>query len=148
MLICTVVIMTVIFVCAVQLYNVLNELKWEIENLSDRLVDVRYDLKMSEAREQKWGEMPDEREVHVPTPDEGETLEEHTEPLTQYERELLEREYSFDARIARMKDELGYEQKDKRVGTLAPELHPAVHNLPHDLVKDTYDHLPDVEIAE
>ena len=68
--------------------------------------------------------------------------------LTSYELERLEREEEFDKRINRLKDELSQQQKVIRHGFTADELHPSVHNLPHNTVQTKYDVLPDVEIAE
>ena len=68
--------------------------------------------------------------------------------LTSYELERLEREEEFDKRIERLKEEMAEQQQIIRRGTIADELHPLVHNLPHDAVQTVYDVLPDVEIAE
>lgn len=68
--------------------------------------------------------------------------------LTSYELERLEREEEFDKRINRLKSELSEQQNILRRGITAEELHPLVHNLPHDTVQTKYDVLPDVEVAE
>lgn len=66
--------------------------------------------------------------------------------LTEYELRKLEEEAEFDLRIARMKDELAMRTPDvPRKGTDAPVLHPNVHNLPHHLITDYTNDLPDVE---
>ena len=81
-----------------------------------------------------------------PTP----TAEEHFDKreLTSYELERLEREEEFDSRINRLKDELSQQQNIIRKGVTAEELHPSVHNLPHDTVHTKYDVYPDMEVAE
>lgn len=68
--------------------------------------------------------------------------------LTSYELERLEREEEFDSRISRLKDELSVQQRVLYRGIPAEELHPLVHNLPHDTVQTKYDVLPDVEVAD
>jgi hypothetical protein len=86
-------------------------------------------------------------EAHESTPDV------HEEPinyadLTVDEIAHLTREQNFDERIARIKDELANKVADSRPSTsrVADELHPAVHNLPHNIIMD-YNTLPDVEIT-
>lgn len=64
--------------------------------------------------------------------------------LTENERMVLDRDASFDNRIARIKDELAGSQNAERKGTVADELHPDVKNLPHDIIRER-DSLPDVE---
>ena len=68
--------------------------------------------------------------------------------LSTYELERLEREEEFDERINRLKEELSNQQKIIRKGVSADELHPLVHNLPHDAIQTKYDVLPDVEVAD
>ena len=68
--------------------------------------------------------------------------------LTAYELERLEREEEFDERINRLKEELSNQQQIIRKGVSADELHPLVHNLPHDIIQNKYDVLPDVEVAD
>ena len=68
--------------------------------------------------------------------------------LTSYELERLEREEEFDARINRLKDELAQQQFVIRKGVTAEELHPSVHNLPHDTVQTKHDIYSDVEVAD
>ena len=68
------------------------------------------------------------------------------EELTPYELECLEREDEFDRRIKRLNDELGETQHVMRRGINAEELHPLVHNLPHNIIKTR--ELPDVEYSE
>lgn len=63
--------------------------------------------------------------------------------LTPYERERLTRERAFDTRIANLNKEL-----DEKHGHIAEELHPLVHNLPHDIIDRKVDDLPDVEFAD
>jgi hypothetical protein len=80
-----------------------------------------------------------------------ESIEEYVDltDLTKLERERLAREESFELRISRMKEELATRLPDvERKGTEAYTLHPDVHNLPHDVIADQYDNLPDVEITE
>ena len=78
--------------------------------------------------------------------------------FTDYERELLERNASFDRRIAALKEELALKTADKRRmytsleddnGVPAEELHPNVKNIPHNIVRiNGYNSLPDVEYME
>lgn len=68
--------------------------------------------------------------------------------LTTYELERLEREENFDKRINQMKEELANQQTILRHGISADELHPLVHNLPHNAIQTKTDLLPDVEYAE
>lgn len=72
----------------------------------------------------------------------------YKDELTSYELERLEREEQFDNRINRLKDELAQQQHIIRTGIIADELHPSVHNLPHDSVQTKYDVYPDMEVAE
>jgi predicted Holliday junction resolvase-like endonuclease len=68
--------------------------------------------------------------------------------LTSYELERLEREEQFDARITALKEELAKQQHIIRRGTIADELHPLVHNLPHDVIGDKHDLSSFIEVAE
>jgi predicted Holliday junction resolvase-like endonuclease len=79
--------------------------------------------------------------------------------LTSYEIERLKRERAFDERILKLQTEVNQYKSDERIAKLqtevnqykskpAEELHPLVHNLPHDVIKTRYDVLPDVEVAE
>jgi hypothetical protein len=78
------------------------------------------------------------------------TADEHVDEreLTAYERARLERERAFDERISRFSGELDNYRPIERKGTVAEELHPAVHNLPHDAVNVWKNTLPDVEVSE
>lgn len=55
------------------------------------------------------------------------------------EQKLKDRQ--FDERIQRLKDEVALEQLIKPINASKPaqELHPMVHNLPHDEIYSTYD---------
>jgi seryl-tRNA synthetase len=66
-------------------------------------------------------------------------LEEDITPqLTSYEKMRLQREEAFDERIARLKDEIAAKRPAVPYASMpAEELHPDVHNLPHDII-DTY----------
>jgi hypothetical protein len=69
--------------------------------------------------------------------------------LTEYELRRIEEEAEFDLRIKRLKNELaGRLPEGERKGTEALTLHPHVHNLPHNIISDYYDDLPDVEISQ
>lgn len=68
--------------------------------------------------------------------------------LTSYELERLEREETFDKRIASLTAELHDAKEVVRHGTTAVELHPLVHNLPHDAVQTKYDLDSYEEVAE
>lgn len=80
------------------------------------------------------------------------TSDEHIQELSSYDVDKLERDKAFDERIAQLKEELASQQptkpSDERVGTPAEELHPLVHNLPHDTVKNYYDSPLFEEVAE
>lgn len=78
------------------------------------------------------------------------TSDEHVDmtQLTAYELERLEREEEFDSRINRLKEELSNQQQIIRKGVSADELHPLVYNLPHDIIQNKYDVMPDVEVAD
>lgn len=83
----------------------------------------------------------------IQIPDEHQSTFDKRE-LTSYELERLEREEQFDQRINRLKEELAAQNDILRRGTSADELHPLVHNLPHDSVQTVYDIYPDMEVAE
>jgi competence protein ComGC len=68
--------------------------------------------------------------------------------LTSYELERLAREEQFDARISALKDELALQQNIIRKGVTADELHPLVHNLPHNVIGEKHDLESYVEVAE
>lgn len=69
--------------------------------------------------------------------------------LTSYEIEKLEREAKFDERIERLKNEIAEEHPINTHSEPAEELHPNVHNIPHEVIKDTSEPiLPDVEITK
>lgn len=70
------------------------------------------------------------------------------EQLTSYELERLKREEEFDNRINRLKEEIAEQQIIIRKGTSADELHPLVHNLPHDIIEKKYDVHYGEEVAE
>jgi hypothetical protein len=66
--------------------------------------------------------------------------------LTETELLIIEREAEFDLRIAKMKEELALSVPEKKENpTEAISLHPLVQNLPHHIIMDSYDSLPDVE---
>ena len=71
-----------------------------------------------------------------------ENIDEGENTLSSYEMERIAREIEFDRRIALLKQEIGYE--NKQVGYIADELDPNVHNLPHESVSS----LINVEIDE
>lgn len=70
--------------------------------------------------------------------------------LTDWELARLEREAEFDVRIQRMKEELAVSlEMPEKHGYEAEILHPAIQNLPHDIIYDGMDdELPDVEISQ
>ena len=68
--------------------------------------------------------------------------------LSSYELERLEREQSFDRRIAELKEELAKQQSVIRSGISAEELHPLVKNLPHNIIAEKHSDIPDVEYAD
>lgn len=68
--------------------------------------------------------------------------------LSSYEMERLEREQSFDKRIAELKEELAKQQSVIRSGISAEELHPLVKNLPHNIIAESHSNIPDVEYAD
>ena len=55
---------------------------------------------------------------------------------------------AFIERINRIKDELARQDVTPRTGYSAEELHPSVHNLPHNTISHEHGTLPDVEYAE
>ncbi len=58
-----------------------------------------------------------------------------TPQLTSYERMRFQREEAFDERIARLKEEIAAKRvAAPYVSTPAEELHPDVHNLPHEII--------------
>ena len=61
-----------------------------------------------------------------------ENIDEVEDTLSSYEMERIAREREFDRRIALLKQEIGYE--NKQVGYIADELDPNVYNLPHESV--------------
>lgn len=67
--------------------------------------------------------------------------------LSTYEIERLEREDKFNKRILDLKHEINVKNDLIRRGVPAEELHPLVHNLPHNVVND-YQRDNDVEIAD
>jgi hypothetical protein len=112
----------------------MDEILWEVRELSDVLLgndgEPTYEVEL--------GELDALDEEYVDSTE-----------LTKLERERLAREESFELRIARMKEELATRLPDvERKGTEAYSLHPDVHNLPHHVIADQYDNLPDVEITE
>jgi CII-binding regulator of phage lambda lysogenization HflD len=68
--------------------------------------------------------------------------------LTSYELQRLEREEKLDERVNRLKDELALQRRITHQATVADELHPMVHNLPHDVIDKKLDYHPDVEVSE
>ena len=68
--------------------------------------------------------------------------------LSSYDLERLEREQSFDRRIAELKEELAKQQSVIRSGITAEELHPLVKNLPHNIIAESHSNIPDVEYAD
>lgn len=68
--------------------------------------------------------------------------------LSSYDLERLEREQSFDRRIAELKEELAKQQSVIRSGISAEELHPLVKNLPHNIIAESHSNIPDVEYAD
>lgn len=82
-----------------------------------------------------------------PTPPDNDVSFDEKEP-TSYEIERMEREFEFDNRIEMLKNELAEQHVVAREGTIADELHPLVHNLPHDSLGVKNDTVPEVEVAE
>lgn len=72
-----------------------------------------------------------------------------SEELTESEKERVEREKEFDLRIVSMKNELANQRKyiEEIKENEALVLHPGIQNLPHNIIGDTHDNLPDVEIT-
>lgn len=54
----------------------------------------------------------------------------------------------FDSRISRIKDELAKQDTTIRTGHSADELHPSVHNLPHNSITQESSGIPDEEYAD
>lgn len=106
------------------IHKSINILSSQNETLSKQIADVRAEL-LAELGEA--------------------TLKPH---LSSYELERLEREQSFDRRIAELKEELAKQQSVIRSGISAEELHPLVKNLPHNIIAESHSHIPDVEYAE
>ena len=71
-----------------------------------------------------------------------ENIDEVENTLSSYEMERIAREREFDRRIALLKQEIGYE--NKQTGYIADELDPNVYNLPHESVSS----LINVEVDE
>jgi len=67
--------------------------------------------------------------------------------FSEEELSRIEKNKAFDARIAELREELGIGAEIRLSETEpAAELHPAVHNIPHNAVHiDGYNALPDVE---
>lgn len=87
-------------------------------------------------------------EIPVKTPEEPEHFIDAKE-LTEYELQRIEEESEFDLRIARIKDELSQRLPESaRKGTEAVVLHPSIQNLPHSIIPDYFNDLPDVEITQ
>jgi hypothetical protein len=102
--------------------------------------------KVPDAPESKRGYMHDFETPEAP--EEEEPLIDSA-VLTEGELARMEREQEFDQRIKAMKDELASRTPDvPRRGSEAVQLHPDVRNLPHNIINDFYDDLPDVEISE
>jgi hypothetical protein len=127
-----------------------------------QLSELRHQLDLRDMRELLGGskERTVERTPEEPVyfSDEGEPNsaqlrqweEENTsikpDSLTDWEMARLERESQFDARIAKLKDEMANQLPYvERKGSEAPILHPGIVNLPHDIVDEHT--LPDVEIT-
>lgn len=101
---------------------------------SDDFIDLKNELGVSPEQLRQWEE---ERAKQRPS------------ELTDYELARVEREAEFDLRISRMKEELASQLPDvHRTGYVADVLHPGIQNLPHDIIRDSYDDLPDVEITQ
>lgn len=78
-----------------------------------------------------------------------ETADVPEQELTESEIARIHREHEFDLRISKMKEELAHRLPDvPRKGTEADILMPGIHNLPHNIIADYYDDLPDVEITQ
>jgi hypothetical protein len=58
----------------------------------------------------------------------------------------MERDKEFEERIARLSGELGIGSNQQK--TQADELHPHVHNLPHNIIPEKKDMYPTVEYTE
>ena len=65
--------------------------------------------------------------------------------LSNYEIQRLEDDKAFDERIRKMKEEIDKHPTFERRGTVAEELHPGVHNLPHSVIPYTHDSYSDEE---
>ncbi len=68
------------------------------------------------------------------------------EPHTSYELEQIEREKQWNERIARLTDEVNIQKKEN----IAEELHPLVHNVPHEEIDNNpyYNGVSEFEVSE
>jgi hypothetical protein len=67
--------------------------------------------------------------------------------LSSYDLERQRREEAFDERITKLQAELA-ERPIYVPHTTADELHPNVHNLPHESIQSLIVGVPDVEVSE
>lgn len=148
------ILILVVIVCAIGIIN-------ELQKLNNHVHDIKHLLTPSHVRTpdvhatrsnytyyEEPIETPDERATHTHVPQEP--ILPDADLLTKEEMERFSREESFDERIRKMKDELAHNTADKlptHSTSVAEELHPDVHNLPHNIINDTYV-LPDVEITD
>lgn len=113
---------------------------WEVQSVKHEVYlmnNERFLRKLPDAPE-----TPDVPEIA----DESEVESIDASELTETELLIIEREAEFDLRIAKMKEELAFQQVQKKENpTEAVPLHPLVQNLPHNIIMDSYDSLPDVE---
>lgn len=74
---------------------------------------------------------------------------EEEEDLTDLEKERIARDNAFELRIESMKQELANQRKyqEEMRENVAYIGHPGIQNLPHNIIADDHDNLPDVEIT-
>lgn len=159
-----VILMTVLIITLLYLADTLNDMRKSLINIDGNGIKTNNLLQYRTQSvnivgsdivlEVEIADVPvDERGYYVPsiseeTPEEpADIIDEQV--LTEGEIARIQREADFDARIKKMKDELASRTPDApRKGSEALQLHPHVHNLPHTIIADFYDDLPDVEISQ
>lgn len=106
-----------------------------------------YNVKMADKHTQNVNNVATGVEYAEET-EENKSISFDAKSLTESELQRIEREAEFDLRISRIKDELaGRLPEVERKGTEAFTLHPNVYNLPHNIIADDFDSLPDVEFT-
>lgn len=103
----------------------------------DYLVITKHNERAFERIEIEVSQLVNLLKVQESTEEVADEHEDDLVGLTEHEKEMLHRQNEFDARIARIKEEVSLRNAKTHTPAEAEELHPDVKNLPHNIIHET-----------